>query len=242
MTISINNLEYVDGDGTYLRPDARPQARCEAYRSAVAASGWRQIHTDTQELDVNDWIEDYPDRVVARQFTWGTSGWEASIRHNPDLDEALYLLTLHGEVVDVSFEITLEQALGRLDNAQRDAAAHVSGELRLMAAPFTAEFERCSDGCAYVTSLDARWRYQALTGLHSDVVNALIAHGASSDDFLLVATTSGPWRHEVLEDFFLSHPKRTNLDRLAASHSPLAYLATPTEWMRLHAPEGFNGL
>lgn len=71
----------VYGDGTYIRPDEdMDQPGRKAYKAAVAGSAWQQIHTDEQELNVQDWIEDYPELIVDRQFTWGSrAGMPASV-------------------------------------------------------------------------------------------------------------------------------------------------------------------
>lgn len=159
----------------HLRPPHREEGSDDAttfYAEAVDQCDWRSVYTDPDELTAEDWIEDYPEVMASRLFTRGTSGWEASLRRRLDLDEALVLLTLHGQVVHVRWEVPVHEAIATYGAIEDDAADDLSRSLVYSARHATRGILVGGSHLALPTLLNERWWFQAFTGLSSDIVNA----------------------------------------------------------------------
>jgi hypothetical protein len=237
---TIPNCAFADGSDERRGPRARAtRPDGMAYRTAVAQCDWQRLYIDREDLNADDWAEDYPEEVASREFAWGISGWKASLRRTSEPDDALVLVTLHGQVVEVRFEIPYHEAI-RIYEDIEDAMAKCLSRTLVFGVQRT--FDIATDDWSpesFIDMIDARWWYQAFTGLHVDVVNALIACGASNADLHRVAMRSGAARTRYLESFFAhnnAEGDRHWFERMAVVASPLAHLATPQEWIRLLAP------
>lgn len=177
---------------------------------------------------------EFPSEVLRRSHTWGTSGWESTVRARPG--QFALIITLHGNVVE-HWEVksrarALKMAQDAFGNVLYSVTAWFGDVLNALhpihPSRWTSE--------ATHDVVEARWQYQALTGFHVDLVNVLIITGMDPKVFWGLGREL---RDTVAVDLVETFPgvqaasKGRPINRLLWADTPRADMASPEERERL---------
>lgn len=169
-----------------------PTAPDTAFESLA---GWPNIVV-FDHMHIADLTHHYSHEAMREDHRWATGGWTSHVRYRDTANglEAVHALTYHHEIVSLKQFTSIEEAIQSVDEVEMHAAYAVS---RTLAAYVES---MCHDTWTdEITNdfLDARWRYQALTGMHVEAVTALCDQNVTFTSLLFLARAN----HRIRDTF-----------------------------------------